>query len=187
MMIRPSLSAALFLVPSCAAPDRVATIRGTSPGDAASSAVDEANRRTRAYTRLPIRPCGEGATTPADAIRLAAERAPNGAAPGCFELVVRAVEKADRATFLNSEADYRDQRSLNVRLPDPLAARLRDLFGGAEIGDVLVGRPMVVRGVAFRQRIDFLANGRPTGKYYYQTHVAVRAVGQLARPVPPPF
>jgi len=34
-------------------------------------------------------------------------------------------------------------------------------------------------GTARRERIDFTANGAPTGKYYYQTHVRVSDAAQI--------
>jgi len=33
---------------------------------------------------------------------------------------------------------------------------------------------------AVRTRIDFTSGGRPTGKYYYQTHVVVTDPAQIA-------
>ena len=43
----------------------------------------------------------------------------------------------------------------------------------------LQGRTIRVDGEARRVRIDFLAGGRPTGKYYYQTHVVIERGEQL--------
>lgn len=147
--------------------------------------VAEQNRRMAAYVRLPVKPC-EQAIAPRDAIMLAAE-AEGRPVPGCFELPVAAVGRDRDDTYLNSERDYRDQRSVAVRLRPHAAADLREAMGGAGFGDALVGQRVVVRGRVHRQRIDFTDRGRPTGKYYYQTHIVVTDVGQVARPASPPF
>ena len=147
--------------------------------------VAEQNRRMAAYTHLPIRPC-ETATTPRDAIWIAAQ-AEGRPVAGCFELSVQAVGDDRDGVYLNSERDYRDPRNVTVRLSHAAARDLRDAIGGATLGDALVGRSLTVRGSVVRQRILFVSEGQPTGQYYYQTHVRVGDVRQIARPAPPPF
>jgi hypothetical protein len=51
---------------------------------------------------------------------------------------------------------------------------------GASTASYFQGRTVRVFGAAQRVRIDFLdPRGRPTGKYYYQTHVRVNDPRQL--------
>jgi hypothetical protein len=147
--------------------------------------VLEQNRRMAAYTRLPVRPC-EAAITPRDAIWTAAQ-AEGRPVTGCFELTVQAVGDDRDGVYLNSERDYRDPRNVTVRLTHAGARDLRDALGGATLGDALVGKPLTVDGTVVRQRILFTSGGRPTGRYYYQTHVRVGDVRQIARPIPSPF
>ena len=147
--------------------------------------VAEQNRRMAAYTRLPVEPC-EAATSPRDAIWTAAQ-AEGRPVTGCFELTVQAIGDDRDGVYLNSERDYRDPRNVTIRLSRGAARDLRDAIGGATLGDALVGRTLVVRGSVVRQRILFTGDGRPTGKYYYQTHVRVGDVRQIARPAPPPL
>jgi hypothetical protein len=107
----------------------------------------------------------------------AAEAAPKGV-DGVFEMEVRGSGRDAFRTFLNSEADYRDQRCLTIALSPAAAAALRERLGG-DPGEVLRGRRIVVTGTARRERVDFTANGAPTGKYYYQTHVRVSDAAQI--------
>jgi hypothetical protein len=117
------------------------------------------------------------AIAPFDAIQSAAAAAPQGV-PGVFELRVRATGRQDGNIYLNSEADYRDQRSLTVAVQPSAFAVLEKQFGAAP--DVsLNGKTIRVRGVARRVRIDFVDNGQPSGKYYFQTHVAVARGDQI--------
>ena len=111
-----------------------------------------------------------GMTAP-QAVIAAADAAPRGVA-GNFALIVRRAEMVGPRLFLNSEEDYRDQRNLSIAI-DPRALRgLRQRLG-PDLKSALLGRDIRVRGLARRTRIDFTTNGRPTGKYYFQTHVAV--------------
>ena len=45
--------------------------------------------------------------------------------------------------------------------------------------DALKGKRILVSGTARTVRIDFLTDNRPTGKYYYQTHVRVDHASQI--------
>ena len=115
--------------------------------------------------------------TPADAIRRAAEDAPRGVI-GMWELQVVASGRDARNIYLNSEADYRDPRNLTIRFDKSATAAFTKKFGQAP--DVaLKGKRIAIAGYAQQQRIDFLAGGNPTGKFYYQTHVAVIDPGQV--------
>ncbi len=80
--------------------------------------------------------------------------------------------------FLNSEVDYRDQRNLTVAVAPTAVAALQARLGG-DPRVALKGRDIVVTGSAMRIRIVFSANGQPTDKYYYQTHVRVSDADQI--------
>lgn len=116
------------------------------------------------------------ALTPVQAVFAAATAAP-GATGGVFEFTVRATGRDGDCLYLNSEADYRDQRNLSIAVLPAVQQGLEQRFGPLATG--LVGRTISVRGAARRVRIDFTDAGSPTGKYYYQTHVVVGAPGQI--------
>lgn len=111
------------------------------------------------------------------AVMLAAQAAPRGV-PGRFVMTIRATGRTRSALHLNSEADYRDQRNLSIAVSlNTMNALLRR--AGVRNHRALVGRPIQVAGVARRVRIDFTANGRPSGRYYYQTHIPVARSSQI--------
>ena len=115
--------------------------------------------------------------TPRQAVLAAADAAPR-PVPGRFAFVVKAVGRQDGWLYLNSEDDYRDQRNLTVAIHPRLIATIEQRFGGpAE--RTLIGRAIITRGSARKVRIDLIHNGRPTGKYYFQTHVDVLEADQL--------
>ncbi len=108
----------------------------------------------------------------------AASRAAPGGARGSYVMRVRGTGRADGNTYLNSETDYRDQTNLTIALTPASLAGLKARYGDPP-ERALQGRMVRVDGVARRVRVEFLANGRPTGKYYFQTHVDVAAADQL--------
>lgn len=111
------------------------------------------------------------AIAPEQAILAAAEAAPLGV-KGRFAMTVRGAGRQDGNLYLNSQPDYRDQRNLTIAMPDATAARLAAALGG-DPETMLIGRQVLVDGTARRVRIFFTTNGRPTEKYYYQTHVVI--------------
>jgi len=116
--------------------------------------------------------------TASQAVMAAADAAPNGVT-STFALVVRRAEMVGPRLFLNSQADYRDQRNLSIAVqPGALGALRQKLGGNPQL--ILKGKDIRVTGVARRTRIDFIDNGKPTGKYYYQTHVVVSDPAQIA-------
>ncbi|OAB58536.1 hypothetical protein AY599_08410 [Leptolyngbya valderiana BDU 20041] len=115
--------------------------------------------------------------TPRDAIFQAAEAAP-GFIEGTFVLRVLASGSGNGQTYLNSELDYRDQRCLTISI-SPAASRALTERLGAPPGQALINEDILVRGPAQRVRIDFMADGRPSGSYYYQTHVFVTDAAQI--------
>ncbi|MEG3083389.1 hypothetical protein U1707_07020 [Sphingomonas sp. PB2P12] len=117
------------------------------------------------------------AVAPMVAIERAAGLAP-GAYPGIFAMTVRASGRQGARLYLNSETDYRDPRNLSVEVWPVAQAELESRLG-APAETALQGRTIRVDGEARRVRIDFTTDGRPTGKYYYQTHVVIERGEQL--------
>lgn len=115
---------------------------------------------------------------PMEAIQSAAAAAPR-AVRGRFAMRVEAVGRRDGNIYLNSEDDYRDQRSLTVTIRPSAIGPLADRFGD-EADRYLIGKRIVVDGEARRVHIDFTSDGRPTGKFYYQTHVDVVNADQVS-------
>lgn len=106
-----------------------------------------------------------------EAIRSVAE-APDSILPGQFAFVVKGGGRDGDRVFLNSEIDYRNAGTLTVALGDAAVAALTAQLDGPP-EHRLIGRTIVVNGFAHRVRIDLLANGRPTGQFYFQTHIDV--------------
>lgn len=125
-----------------------------------------------------VRPKSPFVLTPSEAVIAAADVAP-AAVGGVFEMQVRGSGRVDGKIYLNSERDYRDQRSVSVVILPVAFEALRERFGDSP-DRALAGKMIRVRGYARRVRIDFLSdNGRPSGKYYYQTHIAVTRADQI--------
>jgi hypothetical protein len=97
---------------------------------------------------------------------------------GVFEMVVRASGRQDGLLYLNSELDYRDQRNLTIVISPSVERELTGRLGGP-IDRSLLNTVIAVRGTARRTRIDFTENGRPTGKYYFQTHLRLQSARDL--------
>jgi len=116
--------------------------------------------------------------TASQAVMAAADAAPNGVT-GTFAMMVRRAEMVGPRLFLNSQADYRDLRNLSIAIQPGALAGLKQKLGGDPVS-ILKGKDIRVTGVARRTRIDFTDDGKPTGKYYYQTHVAVTDPAQIA-------
>jgi len=116
-------------------------------------------------------------TTPYEAIQLAAAAAPR-SVPGPFLVRIQAIGTDSGYTYFNTELDYRDQRNLSLALT-PAAVSALELRLGTDLRTGLIGKQLLVNGDARRVRIVFLANGRPSGKYYYQTHVHVSDARQI--------
>ena len=120
-----------------------------------------------------------GRISPREAIVAAADAAPR-SVPGVFAMHVTTTGRIDGRVFLNSEADYRDQRNLTVAIAPRAAQALAQRYGAAPDA-YFRGRNIEVRGAARRERIDFTDDRhQPTGLYYYQTHVAVTEADQIS-------
>ena len=117
---------------------------------------------------------------PTEAIR-AANEDPSYGVRGHFVMTVKAIGGEHDVVFLNSERDYRDQRNLTVKMRKTLVPQVERRLG-VPLQD-LKNRRIVVLGTARRVRILFLDEaGRPSGKYYFQTHVAVTSETQIDFP-----
>ena len=114
---------------------------------------------------------------PALAVMAAADAAPAGY-PGTFGFTVLRADFVGPRLFLNSYPDYRDQRNLSIAIDPRAIPALRNAYG-QDLKSAFLNREIKVQGVARRQRIDFTTDGKPTGKYYYQTHVIVREPEQI--------
>ncbi|MDQ3511802.1 MAG: hypothetical protein M3414_09030 [Pseudomonadota bacterium] len=119
--------------------------------------------------------------SPVQTVVLAAEAAPDWL-PGVFGLQVQGSGRGSGReagyVFLNSEADYRDPRSVTVRFTPTAAAAYRSKHG-ADPDVVLAGKTILVYGFARQQRIDFVRFNVLSGKYYYQTHIIVTDPDQV--------
>ena len=129
-------------------------------------------------------PAREHTMTALEAIE-AASRVNGTGVNGRFVFEVKAVGTNGSDIFLNSERDYRDPRSLNVRMNPGVRDQLEARLGG-KLDQVLIGRQVRVRGTAERVRIDIVSGPTPTGKqfqvgsrHYYQTHVHVKQADQV--------
>lgn len=114
--------------------------------------------------------------TPVQAIMAAAENP--GGLSGVFRLQVKGAGWQQGTFYLNSEADYRDQRCLTIALSPSVARELQTRFG-TDLATAFVGKTIEVSGTAQRVTVWFMNNGVRTEKYYYQTHVPVRDLAQL--------
>jgi hypothetical protein len=115
--------------------------------------------------------------TPSQAIFAAAER-PEGVT-GTFKIEVRSGGRQDDSLYLDSEADYRDQRCLVIALPKDVALELERRVAGDPVV-VLKGKSIRVTGIAKRTTIWFFMNGVRTDKYYFQTQVRLTDASQLS-------
>lgn len=121
----------------------------------------------------------EGVLTPPEAVFRAAGAAPAGV-HAIFVMPVRAAGRDGGRIYLNSERDYRDQRNLSISIGPRAAAALAARHGAAPDA-FFPGRRIRVTGAARRVRIDFRDSARrPTGLYYFQTHVDVESADQIA-------
>ena len=120
-----------------------------------------------------------GCMNPVEAVTYASYLAPKGGVAGDFEMQVQAVGTQNGMVYLNSEKDYRDRNCLTIAMPLILA---KGLFRAEDISGIetkLKGKRITVRGIARQVRINFLADGKPTGKYYFQVHVGVTSPTQI--------
>jgi Tfp pilus assembly protein PilF len=160
-----------------------------APADPAQAVANTCGRRASLSVLRAMRDTGRGETIdPLPAVLLAADSEQDGVA-GIFAFEVAATGRKDGEIFLNSEADYRDQRNLTVRFTPEGAIAFRKQQG-VDPDVAFKGKRIAVVGIARREKILFFANGMPTDKFYYQTHVVVsepwQVVVERSPPPPPP-
>jgi hypothetical protein len=114
--------------------------------------------------------------TPAQAVINAAET--TAGVSGVFEMVVRSTGREGGYLFLNSELDYRDPRNLTIDVSPSVELALESRLG-APVESAVSKRAIAVRGTAKKTRVNFVSDGRPTGKYYFQTHLRVESARDL--------
>ena len=117
--------------------------------------------------------CANGCITPVEAVTMADQVAPKAGIFGDFELTVKVVGEDRGRFYLNSEEDYRDRNCLTIALSSEVAKTLVGDGGLQELKRTFEGKTIVVTGSARRVRVDFLTDGKPSGKYYYQVHAFV--------------
>jgi hypothetical protein len=86
-------------------------------------------------------------------------------------------ESAGRG-YLNSKADYRDPRSLNVELMPDVRQALAEQLGGDPV-DILLNKRIVVFGQLRQVRIEWMLGGEPMGASYAQTQMQLQTPGLL--------
>jgi hypothetical protein len=117
---------------------------------------------------------------PEEAVMKAADAAP-GFVTAVFDFAVRRTEQVGSDFFLNREEDYRDPRNISVVLDPDAQRQLRNSYGD-DLSRYFVGHHMLALGTARRVQIDFIDDrGKPSGKYYYQTHIGIVSPRQLER------
>jgi Tfp pilus assembly protein PilF len=161
----------------------------TAPGNPAAQMEDACSKRAALPILRAMRDTGRGEPIPPlPAVLFAADAAPDGTM-GIFGFEVVATGRKNGEVFLNSEPDYRDQRNLTVSFSADSAAAFRKQHG--QDPDVAFkGKRITVVGEARRVKIHFIANGKLTEKFYYQTHIEVTepwqvTVAPAAKPLPP--
>ncbi|MXO64985.1 hypothetical protein [Altericroceibacterium endophyticum] len=97
---------------------------------------------------------------------------------GVFDMAVRATGRDKSRLYLNSQTDYRDPRCLTIVITPKVEQALIRRLGG-DVEKALLGQRIAVQGAARTVRIDFTTYGRPSGKYYYQTHVVLNRAEDL--------
>lgn len=120
--------------------------------------------------KAQLAPMVPGWITPAEAV-IAANEDPQRGISGTFVFTVRNTDVTDNRLYLNSERDYRHQLALNVSMDAAQREALQ-----AQLGmplERLVNRRLLVQGTARRTTIAFTTDGKPSGKYYFQTQVQV--------------
>lgn len=124
-------------------------------------------------------PCANGCINPIEAVTFASYLGQKAGVAGDFEMTVRAVGRDNGRLFLNSESDYRDRNCLTVAIADVMVGHLFQTTDLATIQRRLIGKRIVVSGIARQVRVDLTQDGQATGKYYYQVHVKVDAARQM--------
>lgn len=124
---------------------------------------------------LVINAADAPSVAPRAVVELAAE-AEGQPVPVAVQFVVAATGADRDVWFLNAFEDYRDPRNVSIAIQPEAQPGFRQRFGEP---DRLVGRRIEVRGLARRETILLTNQGRPTGAYYFQTHLRVASADQI--------
>ena len=116
--------------------------------------------------------------SPESAVFEAAKDADNGVS-GVFQMDVVNVGMNNGWAYLNSEMDYRDQRCLTVAISPKVIEELK-IKHGSNWKKEFQNQKILVEGTAKRVKIILSHNGRPTSKYYYQTHVTINSPEEVS-------
>jgi len=123
-------------------------------------------------------PLPQDANNPLQVISMAAEAAPQPVST-TVALQVRAVGNQHEFVYLNSEADYRDQRNVSIVILPEARKKVEALFGG-DLSKAATGKRILVKGRAQRVTVWFFENGgQRSDKYYHQTHIPVSDAAQI--------
>ncbi|KFZ38018.1 hypothetical protein HR45_05765 [Shewanella mangrovi] len=117
-------------------------------------------------------------TNTMDVIAAAAAAAPQGV-PGNYTFFVKAIGHSHPFFYLNTEEDYRDQRDITIVLPEPLLIQM-GFKNTPAVEQYFLHKRIKVSGVAKREKIVFSHDGKPSSKYYYQTHILIEQPEQLS-------
>ena len=123
---------------------------------------------THTTTQAPLNKSGVSDTM--EMRRVAAEQYPASVTDGSYTLKIVATGQQREAVFLNTEADYRDPRNITIALSPKLAKAFFSRHHQLP-QHYFKGKTIEVTGELKQVEIIFIRNGRPSGKYYYQTHV----------------
>ena len=114
--------------------------------------------------------------TPAEAI--AAVDSSSRGVRGRFEMIVAATGKNDKASFLNSNPDYRSPGNVTFSMSHAVAAALKKRFG-APPEEYLRGKRVVVDGIMERNPIVNVLHGRVRSFNRLSYTLQIRQVAQI--------
>lgn len=108
---------------------------------------------------------------PAQATRMAAANGQFGVS-GLFAMRVRSASARSGTVYLNSELDERDITNLSLALPRDIDRKLTERYG-APPSTALIGKDVLVTGVAKRVMVPITKNGKRTLAYSPQTQIRI--------------
>lgn len=127
------------------------------------------------------KPCQQGCLNPVEAVTYASYLGERAGVAGEFAMPVKAIGFENDRLFLNSELDYRDRNCLTVVMPLSVAKIMAGGDDQETLRKYFGDRRVIVRGVAKQVRVNFLTDGKPSDKYYYQVHLPITSTRQLIR------
>lgn len=105
------------------------------------------------------------------------DKAPKGV-EGTFKFHIKASGQQNGFIYLNTEDDYRDRRSITVAIHPKLIKSFEKKYGESPL-TFFLGKTIEATGEIKQQKIHFVAQGRLTEKYYFQTHFRVKYLAQI--------